>query len=74
MLLRAWQRPRACVPAEAAYSPTPPPVCSTLPSSLRSRCVEQEDPEAAADDMALPLKTADEFRPFVRKVPEFKFW
>lgn len=33
----------------------------------------QEDPEAA-DDVALPLKVADEFRPFVRKVPEFKFW
>lgn len=33
----------------------------------------QEDPEGA-EDMKLPSKTSEEFRPFVRKVPEFKFW
>jgi len=34
--------------------------------------------EAAADaeeeDMALPTKQNDEFRPFIRRLPEFKFW
>ncbi|CAI0462054.1 unnamed protein product [Linum tenue] len=35
------------------------------------------DPEVEALeslDGALPTKTSDEFRPFVRRLPEFKFW
>jgi hypothetical protein len=35
------------------------------------------DPEATADDddaAALPTKSDQEFRPFVRRLPEFKFW
>jgi len=31
--------------------------------------------EAAEDDgMALPTRQNDEFRPFIRRLPEFKFW
>ena len=33
------------------------------------------DPELEGlDGAALPTKGADEFRPFVRRLPEFKFW
>lgn len=33
------------------------------------------DPELEAlDGASLPTKGADEFRPFVRRLPEFKFW
>ncbi|CAN1121985.1 Protein RER1B [Linum perenne] len=36
------------------------------------------DPELEAleslDGASLPTKTSDEFRPFVRRLPEFKFW
>jgi len=32
---------------------------------------EQSDDE---DNMALPTKNDEEFRPFIRKLPEFKFW
>eukprot|EP00042_Codosiga_hollandica_P030945 m.183555 g.183555 ORF g.183555 m.183555 type:complete len:271 (+) comp53502_c0_seq1:176-988(+) len=38
----------------------------------------QIDPEMLADDpeseAALPTKSSDEFRPFVRRLPEFKLW
>ncbi|KHN27074.1 Protein RER1A, partial [Glycine soja] len=37
----------------------------------------QVDPETAilnADDPILPIAASDEFRPFVRRLPEFKFW
>jgi hypothetical protein len=33
----------------------------------------QEDPDAA-DGFALPSASGDEFKPFVRRLPEFKFW
>ncbi len=42
-------------------------LCAPLP------LVAQEDPEGS-EDLKLPSKMHDEFRPFVRKVPEFKFW
>ncbi|KAB1220657.1 Protein RER1B [Morella rubra] len=33
------------------------------------------DPELEAlDGASLPTKGSDEFRPFVRRLPEFKFW
>lgn len=32
----------------------------------------QDDPDA--DGFALPSSSADEFKPFVRRLPEFKFW
>lgn len=33
------------------------------------------DPELEAlDGVSLPTKESDEFRPFVRRLPEFKFW
>ncbi|VVB09930.1 unnamed protein product [Arabis nemorensis] len=34
----------------------------------------QEDPEASLDGGSLPTRRSDEFRPFVRRLPEFKFW
>lgn len=34
----------------------------------------QVDPEFDEDSNSLPLKTNDEFKPFVRRLPEFKFW
>lgn len=37
----------------------------------------QVDPEIAevlGDGPALPTRASDEFRPFVRRLPEFKFW
>ncbi|GAU26059.1 hypothetical protein TSUD_225210 [Trifolium subterraneum] len=35
----------------------------------------QVDPAIAADDgPTLPIRASDEFRPFVRRLPEFKFW
>ncbi|KAL8098039.1 hypothetical protein AgCh_030973 [Apium graveolens] len=36
----------------------------------------QVDPELQALDHAptLPIRASDEFRPFVRRLPEFKFW
>ncbi|KAI5439350.1 protein RER1A isoform X2 [Lathyrus oleraceus] len=34
----------------------------------------QEDPALAADGPSLPTRASDEFRPFVRRLPEFKFW
>ncbi|CAI8588915.1 unnamed protein product [Vicia faba] len=34
----------------------------------------QEDPALAADGPTLPTRASDEFRPFVRRLPEFKFW
>ncbi|XP_062191407.1 protein RER1A-like [Phragmites australis] len=37
----------------------------------------QVDPEVAevlGDGPALPTRASDEFRPFVRRLPEFKFW
>ena len=30
--------------------------------------------DAADDGLSLPSKSNDEFRPFVRRLPEFKFW
>ncbi|XP_072999617.1 protein RER1A-like [Typha latifolia] len=33
------------------------------------------DPEAGASDgPSLPMKGSDEFKPFIRRLPEFKFW
>ncbi|TVU22323.1 hypothetical protein EJB05_32009, partial [Eragrostis curvula] len=32
------------------------------------------DPSAAADGPALPTRGSDEFKPFIRRLPEFKFW
>lgn len=33
------------------------------------------DPELEAlDGASLPMKGSDEFKPFVRRLPEFKFW
>ena len=29
---------------------------------------------ADTDGMALPTRQSDEFRPFIRRLPEFKFW
>lgn len=36
----------------------------------------QDDPEiqALVDGPTLPTRGSDEFRPFVRRLPEFKFW
>eukprot|EP00668_Euglena_longa_P028905 GGOE01036239.1.p1 GENE.GGOE01036239.1~~GGOE01036239.1.p1 ORF type:complete len:175 (+),score=21.72 GGOE01036239.1:35-559(+) len=34
----------------------------------------QTDPEFDDDGMQLPTRSDDEFRPFVRKLPEYKFW
>merc|ERR1711997_1258717 len=33
--------------------------------------LEDEDPN---DGLELPTKQNDEFRPFIRRLPEFKFW
>jgi len=35
---------------------------------------EAAEAEAEGDDMALPTTKNDEFRPFIRRLPEFKFW
>lgn len=33
------------------------------------------DPEMEAmDGVSLPMKESDEFKPFIRRLPEFKFW
>jgi hypothetical protein len=32
------------------------------------------DPSAAAEGPALPTRGSDEFKPFIRRLPEFKFW
>ncbi|KAL9261010.1 RER1A-like protein [Drosera capensis] len=34
----------------------------------------QVDPEIGDGGGALPVRESDEFRPFVRRLPEFKFW
>jgi hypothetical protein len=34
----------------------------------------QVDPELEHDAPALPTKSDQEFKPFVRRLPEFKFW
>ncbi|VVB04505.1 unnamed protein product [Arabis nemorensis] len=34
----------------------------------------QEDPEASLSGGTLPTRGSDEYRPFVRRLPEFKFW
>lgn len=34
----------------------------------------QVDPELEHDAPGLPTKSDQEFRPFVRRLPEFKFW
>mmetsp|Transcript_1738 Transcript_1738/g.2718 ORF Transcript_1738/g.2718 Transcript_1738/m.2718 type:complete len:182 (+) Transcript_1738:78-623(+) len=34
----------------------------------------QFDPEVGDGDMSLPTREGDEFRPFARRLPEFKFW
>lgn len=36
--------------------------------------VDPEIQELAADGPSLPTRGSDEFRPFVRRLPEFKFW
>lgn len=35
---------------------------------------EAAEDEAEAADLGLPTKQSDEFRPFIRRLPEFKFW
>ncbi|KAM2428514.1 hypothetical protein ACFX1W_016238 [Malus domestica] len=32
------------------------------------------DPELEADGASLPTRGSDEFKPFIRRLPEFKFW
>jgi len=32
------------------------------------------DPEVDAEGASLPVRSDDEFRPFIRRLPEFKFW
>jgi len=32
------------------------------------------DPEIDAEGASLPTRSDDEFRPFIRRLPEFKFW
>lgn len=32
------------------------------------------DSELVGDDISLPMARNDEFRPFVRRLPEFRFW
>jgi hypothetical protein len=32
------------------------------------------DPSAASEGPALPTRGSDEFKPFIRRLPEFKFW
>lgn len=34
----------------------------------------QFDPEETDSDFSLPTREGDEFRPFARRLPEFKFW
>ena len=34
----------------------------------------QDDPDLDSDGLALPTRDSDEFKPFVRRLPEFKFW
>ena len=34
----------------------------------------QLEAEEADDGLELPVKQNDEFRPFIRRLPEFKFW
>lgn len=34
----------------------------------------QMDPDQSREGPDLPTKSGEEFRPFVRKLPEFKFW
>lgn len=34
----------------------------------------QFDPEDVDSDMGLPTRETEEFRPFARRLPEFKFW
>ncbi|KAJ3261335.1 hypothetical protein HK103_005943 [Boothiomyces macroporosus] len=36
--------------------------------------LEQELNDAEDDGPMLPTKVDDEFRPFIRRLPEFKFW
>jgi hypothetical protein len=44
-------------------------------ASLIARRLNPEGSESAeASEPALPTRDADEFRPFVRRLPEFKFW
>lgn len=33
-----------------------------------------EDEEGEKVDLGLPTKADEEFRPFIRRLPEFKFW
>jgi hypothetical protein len=34
----------------------------------------QIDPEMESENSGLPTQTDDEFKPFIRRLPEFKFW
>jgi hypothetical protein len=36
--------------------------------------VVQDDGEADEDGPSLPTRSDEEFRPFMRRLPEFKFW
>jgi hypothetical protein len=52
--------------AGAAYS------LKRWPSSHHAGCSPQVNPEL--EGPTLPSKSDEEFRPFVRRLPEFKFW
>lgn len=45
---------------------------NALPLHARSLCSPQVNPEL--EGPTLPSKSDEEFRPFVRRLPEFKFW
>ena len=71
----AHRRERACVESHNQPRPT-----SFLPSFLPARlylrvclrlCGLQD---AGGEGPTLPTKSDEEYRPFIRRLPEFKFW
>ena len=61
---------RSAVWRGAAHAPAASPRgAAYTPSRAPSR---QVDPET--DGPVLPTKSSEEFKPFTRKLPEFKFW
>ncbi|KAI8846632.1 Rer1 family-domain-containing protein [Chytridium lagenaria] len=51
----------------------PQPLLAFLQPKFDPALEDGED-EDDKDGMALPTKIDDEFRPFIRRLPEFKFW
>lgn len=45
-----------------------------LLSQLIGFLTPQFVPESSEDDLGLPTRDTEEFRPFARRLPEFKFW